>query len=248
MGERPRALLTVLIVAGAFAVAAVVTVVLLLHRSQGPTAEPSPTSTMASPMATVTPSATPSPSPTVAVTASEIAMRASGFTVVGDDGSTLYSYEWTGDADEAVATLTELLDAPPIESIIEGDGTHYPAYTSYRWDGFGLRDMIEAPGGKPRAESFRPSYVEITGDAAAAVAITPEFGVRIGMTQDEVRALGPDSEFDFSEYEAMESDAFRFIFGMDRADDDPPGYTAWVTTDDGGQAVAEILYIPYSDL
>lgn len=251
MGERPKALLPVLTVAGVLAIAAVIAMVILLSRPQAPTAGATMTPPAAVPSATPTTSATstadpsPSPGPTEA-TAAEIEVGATGITVVGDDGSDLFTYRWNGDAALAVAALTDVFGTAPDESITEGDGTHFPDYTSYRWGGFSLFDMIETDGGKPRTEYWQPSYAEFTVGAESGVALTAESGLTVGTSIDDVRALGPDEEVELSDGRV------RIFFGTERdgfdtAEGGEGEYALIIGAVEEG-AVDEIIYRPFSRL
>lgn len=247
--RRPRNLIPLLTLAGVLAIAVVVAIVLMLNRMPAPAAapgagSPSPEASGASEAA---PTPTETEAETEAPTASEVVLGADGFTIVADDGSELYAYGWRGDADAAVAALTDAFGAEPSESIYEGDGTHFPDYTSYTWDGFTYFDMIPTEGGKSRDEYFVPSYVTVTGADVSGVAVTPEFDLAIGLTADEVRALGPDREVEMSDGEP------RFFFAIDRingtqGDAELDGYSPWVNTDPVDETVVSITYRPWSDL
>lgn len=244
--RRPRNLIPLLTFAGVLAIAAVIAIVLLLNRAPDPAAAPGagsprPEASTPSPAA---PTPAPSETQTEDPTASAVLLGADGFTIVADDGSELYSYGWRDDAEAAVAALTDAFGSEPSESVYEGDGSHFPDYTSYMWDGFTYFDMIPTEGGRSRDEYFIPSYVTITGADVGDVAITPEFDLAIGLTADEVRALGPDRELEMPDGEP------RFFFAIDRADgpeDDASldGYSPWVNTDPADGTVVSISYRPY---
>ncbi|MFI8633148.1 hypothetical protein ACIGEP_11185 [Microbacterium sp. NPDC077663] len=247
--RRPRNLIPLLTLAGVLAIAVVVAIVLLLNRMPASVAAPGAGSP--APEASGPSEAAPTPTETGAETAdpmaSEAVVGAEGFTIVADDGSELYTYGWRDDADAAVTALTDAFGAEPSQSIYEGDGTHFPDYTSYMWDGFTYFDMIPTEGGKSRDEYFIPAFVTITGADVGDVAITPEFDLAIGLTADEVRALGPDREVEMPEGEP------RFFFAIDRADapeDDAEldGYSPWVNIDPADETVVSITYRPYSEL
>lgn len=247
--RRPRNLIPLLTFAGVLAIAAVVVIVLMLNRMPAPAAAPGAGSP--APEASGPSEAAPTPAETDAETAgptaSEVVLGADGFSIVADDGSELYSYGWRDDAEAAVAALSDAFGSEPSESVYEGDGSHFPDYTSYDWEGFMFRDMIVTEEGKPRDEYFVPSYVMTTVNAVGDVAITPEFDLAIGLTADEVRALGPDREVEMPDGEP------RFFFAIDRADgpeDDAEldGYSPWVNTDPADETVVSITYRPWSDL
>jgi hypothetical protein len=126
----------------------------------------------------------------------------------------------------------------PEESVVEGDGTHYPDYTSYRWGGFEFRDMVETPDGKPRAEYFQPSYAVITADSENGIALVAEFDVAIGDRIDDVRALDPDEEIKRGDGSIL------FVFGKDRTGDE---YAVCVNVAADG-TVSEIDYRLYTEI
>ncbi|WP_405374742.1 MULTISPECIES: hypothetical protein [unclassified Microbacterium] len=249
--ERPKALIPLLIVAAVLVIAAIVAGIMLLGRPGGPAAaptSPTPSAAPSSPAATPssTPTPTPTPSSTGAAAASNVTVDALGFDIVADDGSTIFAYEWPDDAAPAVEALTAAFGDAPEEGVVEGDGTHFPDYSSYSWGGFQFLDMIPSEGGKARAEYFVPSYVILTSNSTGAVTVTPEFDLAIGLSADEVRALGPDEE-----NEPTASNGPRFFFATERqrpADDLAYEYSAWVDTDPGTEEVTTITYRPYSEL
>lgn len=247
--RRPRNLIPLLTLAGVLAIAAVIVIVLMLNRMPAPAAAPGAGSP--APEASGPSEASPTPTETEAETAdptaSEVVLGADGFTIVADDGSEVFAYGWRDEAGGAVAALTDAFGAEPSESVYEGDGTHFPDYTSYDWEGFMFRDMIVSEGGKSRDEYFVPSYLMITTNAVGDVAITPEFDLAIGLTADEVRALGPDREIEMPDGEP------RFFFAIDRingtqGDSELDGYSPWVNTDPADETVVSITYRPWSDL
>lgn len=243
--RRPRALVPLLTFAGVLAIAAVIAIVLLPNRAPVPSAAPGAGSP---PPEASTPSpAAPTPAPSETQTedpmASEVVLGAGGFTIVADDGSELYAYGWRDDAEAAVAALTDAFGFEPSESVYEGDGTHFPDYSSYVWEGFMFRDMIVTEDGKPRDEYFVPSYVSVTANAVGDVAVTPEFDLAIGLAADDVRALGPDREIE------VEGGDPRFFFAIDRADGpEDDAYSLWVNTDPADETVVSITYRPWSEL
>lgn len=247
--RRPRNLIPLLTFAGVLAIAAVIAIVLLLNRAPAPAAAPgagSPTPEASTP-SPAAPTPAPSETQTEDPTASAVLLGADGFTIVADDGSELYAYGWRDDAEAAVAALTDAFGSEPSESVYEGDGSHFPDYTSYDWEGFLFRDMIVTEDGKPRDEYFVPSYVSVTANEVGDVAVTPEFDLAIGLTADDVRALGPDEEVEMPDGEP------RFFFAIDRADgpeDDAEldGYSPWVNTDPADETVVSITYRPWSEL
>lgn len=243
--RRPRALIPLLTFAGALAIAAVIAIVLLLNRAPAPAAapgagSPTPEATTPSPPA---PTPAPSETQTEDPTASEVVLGAGGFTIVADDGSELYAYGWRDDAAAAVAALTDAFGSEPSESVYEGDGTHFPDYSSYVWEGFMFRDMIVTEEGKPRDEYFVPSYVMVTANAVGDIAVTPEFDLAIGLTADDVRSLGPDREIE------AEGGEPHFFFAIDREEGpEDDAYSLWVNTDPADETVVSITYRPWSEL
>lgn len=245
--RRPRNLIPLLTLAGVLAIAVVVVLVFLLNRMPTPVAASAPGAP--APEASSDPVApSPTPSETLEPAASEVVMGADGFTIVADDGSELYAYRWRDDAVSAVTALADAFGAEPAESIYEGDGTHYPDYTSYAWDGFTLRDMIETEGSVPRSQYSMPSFAVLEANEVSGVALTPEFGLSIGQTAEEVSALGPDREAERSDGSWF----FAFLADEDGEDvEDDPGtddYSLWVSTDPGDETVTSITYRLHSEL
>lgn len=245
--SRSKALVPLLIAAGVLAVAVVVVLVMFLGRPTEPAATPSTPSPSSSSSSSAAPEpAASTPAAPVSTSAAEVAMSAEGFEILAQDGSRIYSYRWADDAELAVVALTEAFGSEPVESYTEGDGTHFPDYTSYSWEGFDLLDMVAAEGGKSRSEYFQPSYVILSAAQSGGVDLTPEFDLRVGMSVEEVRALEPDTEA-----ETADGDP-RLFFAVDRTDisedASPRSYSVWVITDDTGSKAAEIIYRPYLEL
>ncbi len=233
MAQRSRTPVVLGIIAGLLFVAVVVALTLLLTR---PPAQPSAQPTDPAPSA-------PAPQEPTPPEASELRLAASGFTLVADDGSTMHEYTWAGDAAQAVAALTDAFGAAPAIDLQEGDRTHYPDYTVYEWDGLLFFDMVEGDG-KPRDEYMQPSYLLVTADAVGDVGIVPEFGLGIGLTADEVRALGPDEEWD----ERENGWSLSFLFARERSSFDDLTYSVIADTGRDGDAVGTITYLMFTGM
>jgi hypothetical protein len=241
------------IVAGVALIAALVAF-LLAQRGAQPVAAPSSPSPSASAsgLPAPAPTATPTPTPTpteAAPVAAEIVMAATGFTIVADDGSTLFDFRWRDEVEPAVAALTEAFGTEPGLGVQAGDGNHFPDYTIYDWRGFTLYDMVEVPGDKPRDEYSIPTRAAITANAVGGVALTPEFGLAIGMDLEAARAAGPDEESEFRD------GGLRFYFEIERTgrwpeegSTDDLTYSVFVDSDPDATHVTAIDYAPFSRL
>jgi hypothetical protein len=121
-----------------------------------------------------------------------VVLAAGGFTIEDAAGKATFTHEWADEAAPAVAALTELFGADPTEGFEEGD-THFYAYRLYEWDGFRLADVALGEGNRPRPEVDSPTYAQITANEIGDVALVAEFDLAIGLSADEVEALGPDA-------------------------------------------------------
>ncbi|WP_431803509.1 hypothetical protein [Microbacterium sp. bgisy203] len=229
------------IIAGILLIAVIVTLAIALTRPSGdaqpapapPTSEPG----TASPAPTPTATATDEVGPPTAMTFS-----GTGFVLTDEDGDEVFTYAWRDDAQDAVDALTEAFGAAPTQRVEPGDGTHYPDYTVYQWDGFLLFDMIESTGGATRDTYPQPSYVLFSRNEVGGIAMEAEHGLEIGMPIAAVRAAGPDQEIPRGNVGAI-----RFVFDQERsAGDDPLQYSTFADTD--GSVVTAVLYYRYSSL
>lgn len=178
--------------AGVLLVAAVVIIFFFTRPTEAvATSTPNATAT-ATPAHASTPTPSPTPVDASSSQASELSVSRDGFTVLADDGATLFTFAWTDEVDPAVDALTQAIGHEPTTSEVPGN-PHLPPYTVYVWNGFRLF------GGeidfRPRTESFKPSFVEITGNTVGALEVVSGSGPRIGMPLDEARSLGPDEEW-----------------------------------------------------
>jgi len=173
-----------------------------------------------------TPASTPAADGTLSLTAD-------GFTLRGTSG-TPFVHTWDAPAEPAIAALTAAFGSAPTKSVKEGN-SHVYAYTVYSWPGFSFYDVLLGEGNKPRAEVDSPTFVSFTSNEPAGVEVTAEFGLSIGMTVAEVKALKPDSGGDTT------PPLFWFQRGRSNFySDGVRAYSAQVTTD--GQRVTEIAY------
>lgn len=239
-GARTPILLAV--IAGILLVAVIVTLVIAFTRGTG--AAPTPTQT---PDGAVSAPTDPTPSPTTS-SANEVGepvaldFSATGFTLVDAADREVFAYGWADAAADAVAELTEAFGAAPTQRVEPGDGSHYPDYTVYQWDGFMLFDMVETADGTPRADYPQPSYALFSRNEVGGIELVAEHDLTIGMPVAAVRALGPDAEIPRGNVGAI-----RFVFDKDRSNaDGPPQYSVFADTD--GAVVTAILYFRYSDL
>lgn len=187
-------LITLGSVAGALLVAIVVVLVIYLVQSAPNTEETSaPASSASSSPAAPPPPAAPSASPTVepATDAAEVSVTGTGFTITDASGDVTFTHEWADESAPAVAALTELFGAAPTDDFQNGDSENY-AYDIFVWPGFRLYDVRLGEGNRPRAEVPAPTFVSYDANTVGEATIADEFGIEIGMTSDEVRALGVD--------------------------------------------------------
>ncbi|GAA3027889.1 hypothetical protein [Microbacterium dextranolyticum] len=240
-GDGSRTPLILAIVAGVLAVAVVVTLGFALTRG-GPTdADPAPPASTDT-AAPGTPTSSPTPSPTPTRTPVALDFSATGFALADATGTPVFTYAWTDDAKKAVTALSAAFGAQPTQRVEPGDGSHYPDYTVYQWEGFMLFDMIETPGGTPRAQYPQPSYTLFSRNQVGGIEMVAEHGLTIGMTVDAVRALRPDVEIPRGNVGAI-----RFVFDTARTNAaGAPQYSA--IADTNGSVITAILSFRYSPL
>ena len=236
-GERSRVPLILGIVAGVLAVAVIVTLGFAFTRgSSGDDTASTPTEQPTS----AAPTAQPSPSPTASSdeVGDAVAVRfaGTGFTLVDDKDKTVFAFQWRDKVDGAVAALTKAFGAAPTQRVEPGDGSSYPDYTVYQWEGFLLYDMVDGTGGAQRASFTQPSYVTFSRNEVGGVKITAEHGLSIGSAIAAVRAAGPNQETPRGNVGSI-----RFVFDQARSTAGPPvQYSMVVDTD--GTAVTAVLY------
>ncbi|WP_223848781.1 MULTISPECIES: hypothetical protein [Microbacterium] len=180
---------------------------------------------------------TPTPSPTDA-TALGLTLSATGFTLQTSSGAPL-TYRWADDPTAAIAALTTAFGAAPTQRTQAGDGSTLPDYTVYSWSGFSLFEMV--PTAALTRESFsQPAYALFTANEVNGVAITAEFGLKIGMTADQVRALTPPPASET----ARASGSIRFGFDPQRSSfkNGVPSYSVFADTDGADGPIGTILY------
>ncbi|MFT3797820.1 hypothetical protein [Microbacterium sp.] len=228
-GRNPTVILG--IIAGVLALAVAVVLVIALTRTPDTTGGDQSDPVVVPAPATSSATAVPSPSETAAE--ATITFSASGFTLRGSDGDT-FTHAWADDAAPAIAALTAAFGAEPTTEVEAGNTDLY-AYTCAHWDGFRFCDVLLGEGNKPREEVDAPTYAAFSANEVDGVQIEAEFGLRIGQTLAEVRALGPDDELSITPAE--------FLFGNDRNTfyvDGARTYGVRVETD--GAKVTEIVY------
>ncbi|MBN9215187.1 MAG: hypothetical protein ABS62_01615 [Microbacterium sp. SCN 70-200] len=227
------------VIAGILLIAVIVTLAIALTRDNGAAPTPTQTETTAE---TTTPTSSPSETPDATGEPVALQFSGTGFALVDAADEEVFTYGWADDAADAVAALTDAFGAEPTQRVEAGDGTHYPDYTVYQWDGFMLFDMIETAGGTPRAEYAQPSYTLFSRNEVGGIEMVAEQGLEIGMSVSGVRALGPDQEIPRGNVGAT-----RFVFDQERSSaEGAPQYSMFADTD--GTAVTSILYFRYSAL
>ncbi len=229
------------IIAGILLVAVVVVLAIALTRTT-PAATPGQTPAASTAPAEETPSASATPAPDAVSAPVALDFSGTGFTLVDDKDRTVFTFGWRDDTADAVAALTEAFGAAPTQRVEPGDGSHYPDYTVYQWDGFMLFDMVESPGGTLRADYAQPTYVLFSRNEVGGIALKAEHGIAIGSTVADVRAAQPDQEIPRGNVGAI-----RFVFDQARSSTaDPLQYSMFASTD--GAVVTAILYYFSSDL
>lgn len=185
---RSRSTLILSIIAGILAVAVAVVVGIALTRPSDTAGTTQPNPVPPPPATSSTPSATPS----VPATTSTLELSATGFTLQNEDGAE-FTHSWADAAEPAIAALTAAIGAEPTTDVESGDSRTY-AYTVYSWDGFRFADVLLSEGNKPRDQVDTPTYAAFSSNEVGDVKIVAEFGLNIGMSLADARALGPDGE------------------------------------------------------
>ena len=236
-----------LTVAGASAIAVAIVAVVAASASSVTQPAPAVSPTESARPATAAPatSAAPSPVPAPAPAASSLVLSATGFALQGEDGSVLFTHEWLAPAEPAVAALSDAFGSPPTQSVRVGN-PHAPDYTLYTWPGFTLLDGVFVEGTKPRTEYTQPSFVELTANDVNGLPVAAEFGLRIGMSLADARAIGPDDEWQ-TRIEPFET---RLLYARDRSvhGDGPVSYSVVGSTGANGTALEIITYQFFSGL
>lgn len=229
------------IIAAVLLVAVIVTLAIALTRPGSDT----PAQTAAPTAAPTT--APPSPSPTA--TSDEVGapvaldFSGTGFTLVDDAGRTAFTFAWRDDVADAVTALTDAFGAAPTTRVEPGDGSHYPDYTVYQWEGFMLFDMIETAGGSTRTEYTQPTYALFSRGEINGITLNAEHDLKIGSTIAEVRAAGPNEEIPRGNVGAI-----RFVFDQARSGTDGGSLQYSMFADTDGTVVTAILYYFASSL
>ncbi|MFT4051024.1 MAG: hypothetical protein QM677_02100 [Microbacterium sp.] len=236
-GSRPPILLLAIVAVLIVAVAA--TLAVALTRESDDTATSAETST---PTASAATSAAPSPTPTPSDTIGEpvtLAFSGTGFTLEDAAGREVLAFAWRDDVAEAVTALSAAFGAEPTQRVEAGDGSSYPDYTVYQWDGFALYDMVDGTGGASRTDYTQPTYVLFSSNEVGGIELVAEHEIAMGVTVDALRAQSPDVEIPRGNVGAI-----RFVFDQARTSGGTaPQYSMIVDTD--GSIVTAILYYPY---
>ncbi|GAA1656362.1 hypothetical protein [Microbacterium flavum] len=225
------------VVAGVLLIAVVVTLGIALTRPSsdaGPVGPPDPGPTTAP---TTQPTASPTSSPTGIGAPVAVQFGGTGFTLVDKDDQTVFTHQWRDKADVAVAALTQAFGAAPTQRVEAGDGSSYPDYTVYQWDGFLLYDMVDGTGGAQRATFTQPSYATFSRNTVGKIEMTAERGLKIGSTIAAVRAATPDREIPRGNVGSI-----RFVFDIGRSTAGPPVQYSMVTDTDGTSVTAVLYY------
>lgn len=201
--RRDRTPLILGIVAGVLAIAVIVALALYFTRPTTPAANGS--SPSADPPASSQTDSEPEESDP-ATSEAGIAVASTGFTITGADGET-FAHEWADDAQPAIDALTELFGAAPTEEFQNGDAENW-AYEIYDWEGFRLYDVYLDGSDRERSEVPAPTYVAY--GTGVPVDVADDFGIELGMTLDELDALGPDDAI-------ADGGTAAYLFGQDRA-------------------------------
>lgn len=120
--------------------------------------------------------------------ASDVVIEAERFAVLDDEGAVLLEFAWADDPTTIVADLEEVFGAAPETSLTPGDGSHFPDFDVYRWEGFSL--SIARLGDRPRAEYFLPAGVMARTATVGDIRIRTNGGFGVGSTVSELLAAG----------------------------------------------------------
>ena len=174
-------------------------------------------------------------------------LGAGGFEIIAADDSSLGTFSWREEPSEAIAALTTAFGSDPVLSTVEGD-SHFPEYTVHSWGGFAFSTMVEDL--VTREEHGLPSFITLADRPTSDdVVVRAEFGLSPGMSADEVRPLGPDSQEPLG---LDGEDGIRFIFGVDRDSNGatnggtPGAPDRWVVIADTGADGTTVETIRYS--
>lgn len=238
-GGGSRMTLILGIVAAVLAVAVVAVVGFALTRPSD-SAQPAPSAPSVPTDDASVPASTPSstPSPTTTAAATGVAFSATGFTLTSASGQP-FTYRWADEPTAAVAALTAAFGAPPTQRTQAGNGSTLPDYTVYAWNGFSLFEMVPTAT-LTRADFSQPAYALFTANEVGGVPVTAEFGLKIGMSAAEVRALTPAPASETP----RPSGSIRFAFDPQRSSfkNGTPSYSVFADTDGADGPVGTILY------
>ncbi|MFT4136816.1 hypothetical protein [Microbacterium sp.] len=201
-------------------------------------AAPAPTPA-ATPTPTATETVTPTPTPTSDPAVAEIRMDRTGLALLAEDGTTVLQYAWADEGEPVVAALEEAFDGPPTISTNPGDGTHYPDYTVYLWDGITFYD--EQNLDRPRAEYPLPSFAVFTADQSRGIRLTTASGVSVGTPVADVLAIGPVKTLEWGNYGTAY--LIDVAEGVDPASPDPVGGAVAAVADPDDTTIVEVRYI-----
>lgn len=120
--------------------------------------------------------------------ATDVVVEAERFAVLDDEGTELLEFAWADDPTTIVADLESIFGSSPETSVTPGDGSHFPDFDVYRWEGFSL--SIAQLGDRPRADYFLPAGVMVRSATVGDIRIRTRAGLGVGSTVSEVLAAG----------------------------------------------------------
>jgi len=234
---RSRTPLILGIIAGVLLIAVIVTLGFALTRA--PSDADATTPPTVEPTTAPTTRPTPTPTPSSDEVGDPVAVRfaGTGFTIVDENDKTVFAFQWRDKVEGAVTALTKAFGAPPTQRVEPGDGSSYPDYTVYQWNGFLLYDMVDGTGGAQRATFTQPSYATFSRNEVGPLAMTAEHGIAIGSPVAAVRAAGPNQEIPRGSVGAI-----RFVFDLARSSAGPPVQYSMIADTDGTSVTAILYY------
>lgn len=169
--------------------AALAAVALTACAGPAPAAAPS-----SAPPAAAAPTPTASTAP--AAVPAELVVTSSGVELYDSVGALVDSFEWPDETADALAVLELAFGPAPTPTVRIGDSGHYSDVEEYAFAG-GFTYFSAINLGKPRAEYFLPSSVQVdTGEQINGVSIRTAEGLQVGETLADVQALAPPRQYD----------------------------------------------------
>ncbi|PWC03190.1 hypothetical protein DCE94_13090 [Agromyces badenianii] len=197
----------------------------------GPSPSPTPTpTTTASPTPTATP--TPTPDPMAQVVA--LVARPQALELRAAEGGTVAALDYMSSPAEAIAVLTDLFDAPPVDEPYAGTN-HTPPGVSHAWDDFVLDERFydEERRADGDLDYVWPRFaVYFDGPSAHGLDLTSEQGFHAA---DPWSSLAGDPVFDANLWTCIGTPIETLDFA--RPDGQPETATVVATPTDDGSAV-----------